>query len=1177
MSRAEAVPAIGVLSPLVSGFYFGGILDGVARAAQEAGYATVAFQCLPAGVTVADAHVPQRGVMRPVGWSQIAGFVSIVHAANDRSLLALRDEGKPLVVVSHEVAGLSCPIVMPDNFPGVRDAVRHLIEHGHRDIAFAGWMVQPDMRERYEAYRSALREAGIEPDPRLLYDTGDTMDTGGLAAGAAMLAAGLPHTAVVAGTDLNAIGILRALTAAGLELPRQQAVTGFDDTEAASYSRPALSTVAQDFLGLGRLAAGLLLDQINGEVVAAGPHRLPTRFVRRQSCGCGHTELPTLSHPPVRESRAAGSHLIVAPLAAVLIDQLLDPAGMAAERKQLVAALDRFGASFAQAMEALDERDVVVHEPARQLWPIVRGLDGFGTVAALLRRGALQWLEGVHDPAASGGPARIEVLRTRLEKLLLETVLSLSAENGRDHYERRTDLIESLSTQYNVGMDLLRSHQQEPTALGWLGRTRVRAGALGLFADPSDASTALTISGVYDPSGTMDDLVGTALDERLFPPQDLLRRALDHPGEVVVLLTVGSRAVARGALAAVAQVESRDATGRETFNQWAALVAVAMDHQQVLASMREQQTSLAESLSREHELAADIRSSEQRYALAAAAANDGLWDWDLVHGTVFYSDRSLSVLGATSGAEGIEAWLDRVHPEDRAGLDAAIAEQRGGTAEALEHEHRVSTDSGDVRWVLCRGLAVVDAAGSVIRIVGSLTDITDRRQLEDRLRHQALYDSLTRLPNRALLLDRLGVAMRRRVRHPDSRFAVLFIDLDGFKVINDSLGHVTGDKLLVGVAQRLQSFVRTGDTAARLGGDEFVVLLDDLRLTADVPSITERLQDMLAMPFDIGGHRVVVTASIGIATAAEEHESPDDMLRDADIAMYRAKTHQRGSQATFDATMRATLVSRMSTESLLRDAAEDGAFALHYQPIVSLESADITGFEALIRWPLERDGAIVLVPPVEFLPVAEETGLIVPIGRWVLEEVVRQAAAWRRAGHPAGSLPISVNVSHKEFWSAGLLDHLDNTLAAAGLDPRALVLEITEGVIMHNAAKAEALLAEMHERGLPVHIDDFGTGYSSLEALHRFRLDALKIDRSFVVAMSRGQRSAELVRTIIRMGESLGLDVIAEGIEEDAEVQMLQRFGCPYGQGYLFSRPLPADAVPGLFAVSPEELRIAAG
>jgi len=689
------------------------------------------------------------------------------------------------------------------------------------------------------------------------------------------------------------------------------------------------------------------------------------------------------------------------------------------------------------------------------------------------------------------------------------------------------------------------------------------------------------VRGIYDPTADPSNLLDQTIDERDFPPAALLERVVNNPGDVLVVLSVASGGPAKGLLCGVAPVQVNDASGRETFNQWAALLSVAMDHQRVLTSLIEQQTSLAESLSREHELAEDISRSEQRYALAAAAANDGLWDWDVTGSTVYFSDRSLAVLGISAGGTvaptRIKAWLDRVHPEDRPGLDAAISEQLRGEGKPLQHEHRISTDTGDIRWVLCRGLAVVNDDSRVTRVVGSLTDVTDRRVLEDRLRHQALYDSLTALPNRALFLDRLGVAMRRRLRNPEHRFAVLFIDLDGFKMINDSLGHLTGDKLLVGVAQRLLAFVRTGDTAARIGGDEFVVLLDDLSPTADVPSVTERLQDMLAVPFELDSTRVVVTASIGIATATQEHQSAEDMLGDADIAMYRAKTRQRGGLATFDATMRASLVSRMSTESRLRSSVEAGAFALHYQPIVSLGSGEITGFEALLRWPGEREGKPVMVSPADFLPVAEETGLIVPIGQWVVDEACRQVAQWRRRGEPAGLLPISINVSNQEFWHGGLLDHIDEALAGAGLAPSALVLEITEGVVMHNAKRAEAVLAEMHERGLAVHIDDFGTGYSSLEALHRFPLDALKIDRSFIVAMTSGKRSAELVRTIIRMGESLGLDVIAEGIEKAEEVAMLQRFGCGYGQGYLFSVPLPAPAVRGLFGAGVPDLRVSTG
>ena len=657
-----------------------------------------------------------------------------------------------------------------------------------------------------------------------------------------------------------------------------------------------------------------------------------------------------------------------------------------------------------------------------------------------------------------------------------------------------------------------------PPGLGWLGRTTALAGVLALRPADSDAA-GLSITSSYLPVDLRVDgaeigrpeggssLVGQRVEEADFPPATLLRRAAAYPGAVVMVIPVQGGGSRSGLLAVVAQVDNREASGRETFYDWAAMLAVALEHQEVVSSLRRREGDLRESLEREQQLAADIRGSEQRYALAAAAANDGLWDWDLGTGTTYYSERGRAVLGALAPADQISTWLDRVHPEDRPGLEAVIEQQRAGRSQPLEFEHRITTDDGELRWVLCRGLAVV-VEGTVTRLVGSLTDVTDRRQLEDRLRRQAMYDSLTNLPNRVLLLDRLDLAIHRANRHSAYRFAVLFIDLDGFKVINDSLGHGTGDKLLMAIAARLQGFVRLGDTAARLGGDEFVVLLDDLAPAVDVSEITKRLQEELAEPFEIDGSRVAVTASIGIiTTTSDEIATAEDMLRDADIAMYRSKTAGRGGRTTFDATMRVQLLKRLSVESELRAATEDGSFELHYQPIVALDTAAVHGFEALIRWPHEQRG---LIPPGEFLTIAEDSGLIVPIGRWVIGEVCRQIRLWRAEKHPAGRLPVSVNLSHHEFWDGGLLAYLDQAIHACGLETEAMVLEITEGVVMHNARKAQGLLDEMHERGHVVHIDDFGTGYSSLEALHRLRIDALKIDRSFVVAMSSGARSAEL-------------------------------------------------------------------
>lgn len=387
-----------------------------------------------------------------------------------------------------------------------------------------------------------------------------------------------------------------------------------------------------------------------------------------------------------------------------------------------------------------------------------------------------------------------------------------------------------------------------------------------------------------------------------------------------------------GMLAVVDSVDRRDGTGRETFNQWAALLSVTLDHQEVVDALREERASLASSLAREQDLAEGIRSSEQRYAFAAAAANDGLWDWNLADGSMYYSERALRILGVDDPPSdgSFVAWLTRVHADDRADLLAVLERQKKGYTEPLECEHRIQADEHTQRWVLSRSLAVV-ADAAVTRIVGSLTDVTVRRQLEDRLRQQALFDNLTGLPNRMLLLDRLGVALRRCERQPERRFALLFIDLDGFKPINDDLGHAAGDKLLIGVAHRLQSFVRSGDTAARLGGDEFVILLDDLSPPADVAGIAERLNDVVAEPFDSDGNVVGVTASIGVSSTDEVHTDAEDMLRTADVSMYRPKRRRCGVPM-LDAVNRDTAVRRMSTDAELRVAVNTRAFVLHYQP-----------------------------------------------------------------------------------------------------------------------------------------------------------------------------------------------------------------------------------------------------
>jgi diguanylate cyclase (GGDEF)-like protein len=444
------------------------------------------------------------------------------------------------------------------------------------------------------------------------------------------------------------------------------------------------------------------------------------------------------------------------------------------------------------------------------------------------------------------------------------------------------------------------------------------------------------------------------------------------------------------------------------------------------------------------------------------------------------------------------------------------------------------------------------------------------REQEDQLRHAALYDKLTGLPNRALFLERVEHALRRT--RSGYRFGILFLDLDGLKVINDSLGHLAGDELLCQVAERLSGELAAADTPARFAGDEFAVLVDGVADTATLIDIAERLQEVIAQPMQIFGYEVVVTASTGIAADVAgfaEGTSAEDLLRDADIAMYRAKSSKKGSHAVFTTSMRAEAVNRLRIETEVRHALDHGQFELHYQPIVNLASGAAVTFEALLRWHHPIRG---LLLPGQFLPVAEEAGLMVPIGRWVLAEAFRQLAAWRRAGAVSDDLCVSINLSDRQFWYGDAVTTVTAALSESRLPPRCIALEITESVVVHDLAAAQAMLQTLHEQGLKLYVDDFGTGYSSLNVLRQLPVDALKIDKSFVSDMETNAKARELVRTIVLMGHNLGMDVIAEGIETHDQHHQLRELGCELGQGHLFSPSVPAAQVPALTVIKASQV-----
>lgn len=550
-----------------------------------------------------------------------------------------------------------------------------------------------------------------------------------------------------------------------------------------------------------------------------------------------------------------------------------------------------------------------------------------------------------------------------------------------------------------------------------------------------------------------------------------------------------------------------------------------------------------------------LRESEQRYAFAVEGANDGIWDWNLIDDTTYYSPRWKSILGYEEGELGksIDEWFGRIHEEDRVGFRSALSAHLDDRSPHFEHEHRLRTKDESDLWVLCRGLAIRDTEGQAFRLAGSLSDISQRKRAEEQLVHDALHDALTKLPNRALFMDRLGLALRRFGRNEERLFAVLFFDLDRFKTINDSLGHIVGDELLKSVAGRIEKFLRPGDTLARLGGDEFAILINDVSETYHVTHVAERVYELLREVFIIQGHEIYTSASVGIALSKPDYVRPEEILRDADLAMYRAKTSGHAKYEVFDIAMHESALALHRLETDLRRAVDRREFMLHYQPIVSLDSGRILGFEAFLRWLHPQWG---LMNPDYFIEAAEETGLIVPIGWWVLAESCSQARKWQRMFPVDPPLSMSVNVSGKLIVQPEMIQQMASILNESGLAAASLRLEITESAIMSHGSDSLTALGALRDLGVQLHIDDFGTGYSSLSYLQRFAYDSVKIDRSFVNSIDAQRADSAIAGAIIALGKSLGIQVIAEGVETLGQLEALRDMHCPEAQGFWFSKPL---------------------
>jgi diguanylate cyclase (GGDEF)-like protein/PAS domain S-box-containing protein len=570
---------------------------------------------------------------------------------------------------------------------------------------------------------------------------------------------------------------------------------------------------------------------------------------------------------------------------------------------------------------------------------------------------------------------------------------------------------------------------------------------------------------------------------------------------------------------------------------------------------------------------AALRESEGRFRSAfdhaaigmALVSTEGRW---------LQVNRSLCQILGYAEEEMLASSFQRMtHPEELASGLSHVRQMLDGKTATCQTEKRYVHKDGHVVWIYLSISRVSDAGEAGARLIFQIQDITDRKLAERQLLHDAFHDALTGLPNRALFIDRLKLALARHKRPGAPQFSVLFLDLDRFKVINDSLGHAIGDQLLVGIARRLENCVRPGDTVARLGGDEFTVLIEEVSDTRDVIAVAERIESELSVSFNLGGHEVFTTASIGIAPSTTGYERPDDILRDADTAMYRAKSLGKARHEVFDREMHTRAVNLLHLETDLRRALDRREFAVYYQPIVSLGTGEVQGFEALLRWRHPSHG---FVPPDEFIPVAEETGLILPIGRWALEEACRQMREWQGQFPRAAEMYVGVNLSGRQFANPQLIEQIEGALRTTGLPPRALKLEVTESVVMGDTEKTIGMLRQLRALGVESGIDDFGTGYSSLSYLHHFPSTTLKIDRSFIGRMGADGENTEIVRTILLLARNLGMRVVAEGVETEGQLAQLRSLSCDYGQGYLFSRAVNASAVGRMLSeASPRSLQSA--
>ena len=622
---------------------------------------------------------------------------------------------------------------------------------------------------------------------------------------------------------------------------------------------------------------------------------------------------------------------------------------------------------------------------------------------------------------------------------------------------------------------------------------------------------------------------------------DLIHVPINYQGRILGVLSVNNHKQNRG-------FTEKDEILLSSLADYA---AIAIENANLFAQAQQE-------LEERKRIAAKLKKSEERYALAVRGSNDGLWDWDLQSDYIYYSPRWKEILGYEK--DEIKAipdeWFQRIKPEDFEQLKHDISIHINRQTSHFENEHRVLHKDGSYRWVLCRGTGVFNQDKKAIRLAGSIADVTDRKRAEEQLLHDAFHDSLTGLPNRQLFMDRLIQAMEKTKRKEEYGFAVLFLDIDHFKDVNDSIGHQIGDMFLIEIANTLKEGLRTVDTLARFGGDEFLILLDDIQSEEHVTRVTDLIMETFSTPFHIEGNEITTSVSIGVVLSNPSYENAQEIIRNADIAMYVAKAKGRARTEIFNKSMRQRFLQRLHLESDLRKALKNNELIVYYQPIVTLGTGKLIGFEALVRWQHPTRG---LLEPVEFIKLAEETGLILEIDHRVLFEACQQIQIWNEKYNR--DFTISVNFSGKHISDPNLLSVIKKVIARTRLKPHNLKIEITERSIVAQNQITSSAFKKIQELGIQMQIDDFGIGYSSLGYLNSLPINALKIDQTFIGGICSGSSHRDIVEAIILLTKRFNVEVIAEGIETKEQLRELQNLGCQSGQGFLIATPMTASDV----------------